>query len=64
MPKTNTPKFERFYILKKDKLIFDDLRGQLSRMLGRQLNHSEFAGLIAKHGEKIRDLIAENEKVE
>ena len=64
MTKTDTPKFERYYITKKDKLTFEDLRRQLSRMIGRPLLQADFAGLIAKHGERIRDLIAELETVE
>ena len=64
MTETDTPKFERYYILKEDKLIFEDLRGQLGRMIGRPLLQADFAGLIAKYGERIRDLIAELEKVE
>ena len=64
MTETDTPKFERYYILKKDKLVLEDLRGQLGRMLGRPLLQADFAGLIAKYGERIRDLIAELETVE
>lgn len=64
MNKTNTPKFERYYIRKSDKLIFEDLRRQLARMLGRPIVQADFAGLIAKYGEQIRDLIAEQEKTE
>jgi len=52
------------YILLKDKLILDDIRNQLARLLGRPLNQTDFAELLAKHGERIRDLIVENEEVE
>lgn len=64
MTETDTPKFERYYILKKDKLVFEALRGQLAQMIGRPLLQADFVGLIAKHGERICDLLAELEKVE
>jgi len=62
--KTNTPKFERYYVEPTDKIVLEDIRRQLARMLGRPLLQADFAGLIAKYGERIRDLIAELEKVE
>jgi len=67
MPKHDTAKkypYERLNIMPEDRLILDSIRGQLSKMLGRRLTLVQFAGLIAKYGDKIRDLIAENEKVE
>lgn len=54
---------ERWYIYAKDKLALDHLRGQLAKMLGRRLSQADFAELIIKHGERIRDIIAEVEKV-
>ena len=64
MTKTDTPKFDRYYLTPNDKLIFETLRIQLAKILGRPLLQADFAALIAKHGEPIRDLITELETVE
>lgn len=59
----SNPTLERWYVHPRDKLSLDMFKRQLSIMLGRRLSQADFAELIVKHGERIRDVIAENEKV-